>query len=217
MTYGYSSGTYARLNPVFHQFSLIPKQEEIDALGSGIRTVDWERRFELIYRRAQKENITAAIGVAPVIQSFARYVERKHAKRPKELWNLHALFCTSVRKIPFKYSSTLRKYYGQVPVIEIYSATEGVFAQQIDNLPYITPNYDQYLFEVETGQGTKMLHQLQRGEWGRLIVSSCMFPRYDIGDMIEAAGKNYFRIFGRRKTSTLLEHRLYRLFFGWFL
>jgi len=35
--------------------------------------------------------------------------------------------------------------------------------------------------------------------------------------MIEAAGKNYFRVFGRRTVLTLLEHRLYRLFFGWFL
>lgn len=109
----------------------------------------------------------------------------------------------------------LRKYFGQIPVIEIYSATEGVFAQQLDDLPYVTPNYDAYFFEVETSQGVKMLHELKRGEWGRLIISSCMFPRYDIGDMIESAGKNYFRIVGRRNTLTLLEHRLYRLFFGW--
>jgi hypothetical protein len=61
-----------------------------------------------------------------------------------------------------------------------------------------------------------MLHELQRGEWGRLIVSSCMFPRYDMGDLIEAAGKDYFRVIGRRNALTLLEHSLYRLFFRWF-
>jgi hypothetical protein len=59
-----------------------------------------------------------------------------------------------------------------------------------------------------------MLHELERGEWGSLIISSCMFPRYEIGDLIEAAGKNYYRVFGRKKASTLLEHRLYRAFFG---
>jgi len=32
-----------------------------------------------------------------------------------------------------------------------------------------------------------------------------MFPRYDIGDMIEAAGNNHFRRIGRTKRSTLLE------------
>jgi phenylacetate-coenzyme A ligase PaaK-like adenylate-forming protein len=216
-SYGYSSGTYARLNPTFSQVSLLPRQEDIDALGSGITKADWEKRFELAYQQALRENVTAVIGVTPVILSFARYVQRKHGKKPQELWNLRAMFCTSVRKIQFKYAPTLRKYFGPAPVVEIYSATEGVFAQQFDELPYVTPNYDKYFFEVVTNHGTKMLYALKRGEWGRLIISSCMFPRYDIGDMIEAAGKNYFRVFGRHNLLTLLEHRLYRTFFKWFL
>jgi hypothetical protein len=130
---------------------------------------------------------------------------------------LHALLCTSVRKIQFKYAPTLRRYFGQIPVVEIYSATEGVFGQQLDELPYIVMNYDKYFFEVKTGQGMKMLHELNRGEWGELIVSTCMFPRYAIGDMIESAGKNYFRVFGRRNAQTLIEHRLHRLILGWLL
>ncbi len=217
VTYGYSSGTYARLNPMLDKVSLLPRQEEIDALGPGITKADWEKRFELVYHQAANENVTATMGVTPVILSFARYVKKKHGKSPKEFWNLRALFCTSVRKIQFKYARSLRRYFGQVPVVEIYSATEGVFAQQLDELPYITPNYDKYFFEVETGQGTKMLHELKRGEWGKLIISSCMFPRYDIGDIIEAAGKNYFRVVGRHTMLTLLEHGLYRLFFRWFV
>jgi len=217
ITYGYSSGTYARLNPMFNKVSLLPRQEDIDALGPGITKADWETRFELAYQRALNENLTAAMGVTPVILSFGRYVKRKHGKKPEELWNIRALFCTSVRKIQFKYARTLRRYFGSVPVVEIYSATEGVFAQQLDDLPYVTPNYDKYFFEVETGQGTKMLHELKRGEWGKLIVSSCVFPRYDIGDLIEAAGKNYFRVIGRNEAQTLLEHRFYRLLFKWFL
>jgi phenylacetate-coenzyme A ligase PaaK-like adenylate-forming protein len=215
VTYGYSSGTYAKLNPMLDKLSLLPRQEDIDALGSGITKQDWEKRFELAYQQGINENLTATMGVTPVILAFARYVDRKHGKKPKDLWNLKALFCTSVRKIQFKYAPMLRKYFGQTSVIEIYSATEGVFAQQLDDLPYVTPNYDTYFFEVETSQGTRMLHELRRGEWGRLIVSSCMFPRYDIGDIIEAAGKNYFRVVGRNKPMTILEHRLYRLFFRW--
>lgn len=215
ITYGYSSGTYARLNPMFDRVSLIPRQEDIDKLGSGIAKDDWERRFELAYQQAQGTNVVANMGVTPVILSFAKYVKKKHGKTPKQLWNMRALFCTSVRKIQFKYAPLMRIFFGNVPVVEIYSATEGVFAQQLDDLPYVTPNYDKYLFEVETAHGTKMLHELRRGEWGRLIVSSCMFPRYDIGDLIEAAGKNYFRVIGRRNASTLLEHMLYKLFFGW--
>jgi len=214
MTYGYSSGTYAKLIPTLNEVGLLPRQEDIDSLGPGIGRQDWERRFELAYQQALNENVTAAMGVTPVILSFARYVSRRHGKKPKELWKTRALFCTSVRKIHFRYAPILRKFFGEVPVVEIYSATEGVFAQQFDDLPYVMPNYDTYFFEVETGQGVKMLDQLKHGEWGKLIVSSCMFPRYSIGDLIEAAGKNYFRVFGRRSTVTILEHRLYRFFFG---
>lgn len=218
ITYGYSSGTYAKLNPMLNQVSLLPRQEEIDALGSGIGRADWEKRFELVYQSALNQPVVAAIGVTPVILSFARYIKRKHGKAPKDLWNFKGLICTSVRKIQFKYGPVLRKHFGEkVPIVEMYSATEGTFMQQLDDLPYVSPNYDTYYFEVETNKGTKMLHELERGEWGRLIISSCLFPRYDIGDMIEAMGKNYFRIFGRANPLTILEHRLYRLLFGGFI
>jgi hypothetical protein len=217
LSYGYSSGTYARLNPMLSQVSLLPRQEEIDALGAGIGRQDWERRFELAYQQALEKNVVATMGVTPVILAFAKYLKHKHGKTPADLWKFQALFCTSVRKIQFKYGPVLQKYFGKAPIVEMYTATEGVFGQQYDDLPYITPNYDGYVFEVAMGKKVKPLHELKRGEWGKLIISSCMLPRYDIGDMVEAAGKNYFRIFGRKNAATLLEHRLYRLFFGWLL
>ena len=217
ITYGYSSGTYAKLNPMLNQVSLLPRQEEIDALGAGITRADWEKRFELVYRSALNQPVVAAMGVTPVILSFAKYVKHKHGKLPKELWNLKVIVCTSVRKIHFKYGPVLRKYFGDVPIVEMYSATEGAFMQQLNGLPYLSPNYDVYYFEVETGKGTKMLHELKRGEWGKIIISSCLFPRYDIGDMVEAMGKNYFRIFGRNEPLTILEHRVYRLLYSWFI
>jgi hypothetical protein len=213
----YSSGTYARLNPMFDRVSLLPRQEEIDALGSGVSRKDWMNRFDLAYNMAQDQNVTAAMGVTPVILSFARYIKGKYGKKPVDLWKTQAIFCTSVPKIHFKYGPILKKYFGDVPIVEMYTATEGVFGQQIDDYPYITPNYDAYFFEVATISGIKMLHELKRGEWGSLIVSSCMFPRYEIGDLIESVGKNYFRVFGRKKPLTLLEHRLYRALVGWIL
>jgi hypothetical protein len=214
VTYGYSSGTYARLNPMFDRVSLLPRQEEIDKLGSGIGRSDWERRFDLVYQQARDQNVTATMGVTPVILGFARYIKHKYGKKPVDLWQPKALFCTSVRKIQFKYGPILQKYFGKAPIVEMYTATEGVFGQQLDDLPYISPNYDSYFFEVATGKGVKLLCDLKRGEWGRLIITSCMFPRYDIGDMVESAGGNYFRIFGRANASTILEHRLYRAFLG---
>lgn len=43
--YGYSSGIYAKYNPRLGGVGLVPSQEKIDGLGSGIRRQDWEKRF----------------------------------------------------------------------------------------------------------------------------------------------------------------------------
>lgn len=130
---------------------------------------------------------------------------------------MRALFCTSVPKIHVKYEPILNLFYGDAPVIEMYTATEGVFGQQLDDLPCITPNYDSYLFEVLSWRGIKCLHEMKRGEWGRLIVSTPLFPRYNIGDMIECLGKSYYRVFGRSKPLTIIEHMSFNLFTRWFL
>ena len=98
VTYGYSSGTYARLNPMFDRVSLLPRQEEIDALGNGIGRNDWEKRFELAYQMAKDQNVTATMGVTPVILAFARYLKNTHGKKPSDIWSPQALFCTSVEK-----------------------------------------------------------------------------------------------------------------------
>jgi GH3 auxin-responsive promoter len=214
--YGYSSGTYSKLHPGLGSARLIPRQEEIDALGGGIGREDWERRFEFTYQRTMKEDVRSGIGVAPVFLAFARFLKRKHNMTPSRLWKMRALFLTSVPKIQFKYGPGLRALYGASNIVEIYSATEGVFAQQKDELPYVTPNYDTYLFEVRTGRGVKMLHEMKRGEWGSIIISSCLFPRYDIGDLIECMGSDYYRVFGRKKLWPLLEHWGYRALTRWF-
>jgi len=207
--YGYSSGTYAKAFPKLQGARLVPEQQEIDALGGGIARKDWERRFELAYERAQGEDIGSLMGVTPVMTGFSAYLRRKHGVRPKDLWKVRALFCTSVAKIHTRYEPMLRHDYGLAAVVEMYTATEGVFAQQLDELPYVSPNYDGYLFEVVTGSGIKMLHELKPNEWGRLVVSTCILPRYDIGDLIEALGKGYFRVFGRDRVLTRLEHALF--------
>jgi hypothetical protein len=216
-TCGFSSGTYARLNPAFAGTNLVPPQEEIDALGGDITKKAWEARFDLAYQLTKDEDVRVCMGVAPIITSFARYVKRKHHKLPKEFWKIGAFFCTSVPKIHWKYAPVLQYFYGQAPVVEMYTATEGVFAQQLGDLPYVSPNYDTYLFEVVTGNRVKMLYEMKRGEWGRLLVSSCLFPRYDIGDMVECLGGQYFRIFGRAGFQTIAEHVLYRALTRWFI
>lgn len=217
IVYGFSSGTYARLNPMMAGLSLVPRQEEIDALKTGLTEADWEHRYEYIYQAAKDREIVSIIGVAPVQTGFARYLKRKHGVYPRELWQLKVVYSTSVAKIQTRYASRLMAMYGDAPVVEMYTATEGAFGQQRDELPYIVPNYDAYLFEVRTGDGFKMLHELRRGEWGRLIVSTSILPRYELGDLVEGMGKNYFRVFGRDRPEVVLEHMLYRALYRWFL
>ena len=213
---GYSSGAYAKLNPELGAAVLVPRQEEIDALGPGIARKDWEKRFELVFERARGADIGSTMGVTPVILGFASYLRRRHGVAPKGIWKPDALFCTSVAKIHSHYAPQLRHHFGEVPVVEMYTATEGVFAQQLDDLPYVCPNYDCYLFEVRTRHGVKMLHEMKRGEWGSMVVSTPLFPRYEIGDLIEAQGKGYFRVIGRAKPSVALEHMVFNLLTGRF-
>ena len=215
--FGYSSGTYAKLHPSLDAANLVPKQEEIDSLGGGIERKDWEKRFALAYEKASLYDLGCVIGVTPVLLAFARFLKKKYNLLPREIWGMEALFCTSVAKIHSKYAPELKYFYGDAPVVEIYSATEGVFAQQFDENPYVCPNYDVYLFEVRTPKGrVKLLHELEKNEWGRLIVSSVLFPRYEMGDLIESVGKGYFRVFGRDRARTVLEHRVYNAFTGRF-
>jgi len=215
VVYGFSSGTYAKLNPMMAGLGLVPRQEEIDVLQTDLTPKGWEKRYEFIYQKAKERDVVSIIGVAPVQTGFARYVKKKHNTYPRDLWKLKVIYSTSVAKIQQNYAPKLRTMYGDVPVVEMYTATEGAFAQQKDDLPYVSPNYDAYLFEVETRSGVKMLHEMERGEWGRIIISTAMLPRYRQGDLIEAMGKNYFRVFGRDKWSVVLEHRLWKIFVGW--
>jgi hypothetical protein len=215
VVYGFSSGTYAKLNPMMAGLGLVPRQEEIDALKTDLTTAGWEKRYEFIYKKAKDKELVSIIGVAPVQTGFAKYIKKRHGVYPRDLWKLRVIYSTSVAKIQQNYAPKLRTMYGKVPLVEMYTATEGAFAQQRDELPYVSPNYDVYLFEVETSSGVKMLHEMKRGEWGRIIVSTAMLPRYKIGDLVEAMGKNYYRVFGRDRLRVVIEHMLWRLFVGW--
>ena len=217
IVYGFSSGTYAKLNPMMMGLGLVPRQEEIDALETDLSKAGWEARYEYIYQKVKDRDVVSVIGVAPVQTGFARYVKRRHGVYPRDLWKPTVIYSTSVAKIQSRYAPELREMYGEAPVVEMYTATEGAFAQQLDELPYVSPNYDVYLFEVETGSGVKMLHELERGEWGRLIISTSMLPRYRIGDLVESMGKGYFRVFGRDKPEVVAEHLAYCALFRWFL
>jgi hypothetical protein len=196
--YGFSSGIYVRHAAAATPVEILPPQEEIDALGGGTTSGAWERRFEMVYQRTREAPITMCAGVCPSIIEFGHYLQRHHKVLPKELWCMRAIAATSVPGIHTKYKPALQALYGPVDIVEMYIATEGTFAQQRDERCLLVPNLDLYLFEVLLKDGqVKLLHELSPGEFGSLVVSTPVLPRYRIGDLVRAFEPPYFRCIGR--------------------
>jgi len=211
IAYGYTSGIYTKYNARNARLKLVPDQDEIDALGGGISKADWARRFELIYEKSRDKGVTMLIGVTPVMIEFGNYLKRHYQVYPKDIWNISLIAATSVAGIHTKYKPALKALYGDVAIVEIYGGTEGMYAQQFDDKPFVTPNYDIYLFEVQTRRGIKLLCDLMPGEYGRLIFSSVLFPRYKMGDIIRCMAPKYFRVIGRDRHFTVLKYFMSRL------
>jgi len=187
----------------------ILSQEEIDALGGGNTPAAWQRRFEWVYQRTKDAPITLCAGVCPSILEFGHYLQRRHHVLPKKLWSMRAIAATSVPGIHTQYKPALRALYGPVDVVEMYIATEGAFAQQRDERQLLAANYDLYVFEVLLRSGeVKMLHEMRPGEYGSLIVSTPVLPRYRIGDLVRAFDPPYFRCIGREGRWTKFRYRL---------
>lgn len=204
ISYGYSSGIYTKFVSTRTPIRSVPTQDEIDALGGGKTKADWDARFELAYQKCRAENVTLVGGVATTAVLFGRYLKRKHGIYPKQLWQTKIMTLGSVPGINTRYAPSLRALYGDVQIREIYGATEGIFGQQRDERKAWVPNYDLFFFEVETRSGIKMLHEMQTGELGSLVVSTPILPRYRIGDLILAVNPPYFRCIGRERWWTPL-------------
>ncbi len=206
LQYGYSSGIYTKHVSAFTPIRSAPTQDEIDALGGGKTETDWDRRFELAYQKCKDENVVLVGGVCPTALRFGRFLHRQYKVYPKDLWQTQVMTLGSVAGINTYYQGALNALYGPAVIREIYGATEGMFGQQLDEKRAWTPNYDLFFFEVETPRGVIMLHEMQPGESGGLVVSTPIFPRYRIGDLIRAFEPPYFRCIGRSNWWTPLQY-----------
>jgi hypothetical protein len=206
-TYGYSSGIYVRHAAEATPAQILPAQEDIDALGGANTREAWEQRFEMIYQTTKAAQITMCAGVCPSIIEFGRFVQRRHKVLPKDLWDMRVIAATSVPGIHTRYKPALRALYGPADIVEMYIATEGTFAQQQDDRELLVPNYDLYVLEAEVrADQVKMLHEMHPGEYGSLIVSTPVLPRYRIGDVVRAFDPPYFRCIGREGRWTKLRY-----------
>jgi hypothetical protein len=206
ISYGYSSGIYAKFVSTRTPIRSSPTQDEIDALGGGKAKSDWDARFELAYQKCKQENVTLVGGVATTAVQFGQYLKREHRVYPKDLWKTQVMTLGSVPGINTRYEPSLKALYGKTEIREIYGATEGIFGQQRDERKAWVPNYDLFFFEVETRSGIKMLYEMNKGEMGSLVVSTPILPRYRIGDLILAMDPPYFRCIGRQRWWTPLSY-----------
>jgi hypothetical protein len=206
LDYGYSSGIYTKYVSTQTPIRSLPTQDEIDALGGGKTIKDWEARFELAYQRCREEQVTLVGGVAPTAVAFGRYLYKTHRVLPKALWKVLAMTLGSVPGINTRYAPTLNALYGNAGIREIYGATEGMFGQQRDEKRAWAPNYDLFVFEIQTRRGMVMLHEMRPGERGSLIVSTPTLSRYRIGDAILALRRPYYRCIGRDRWWTPLRY-----------
>jgi hypothetical protein len=195
--YGYSSGIYARHVSKFTPIESVPSQEQIDALGGSKTISAWAKRFELALELCRDKNVTLVGGVSPTAVEFGRYLRREHRCYPKDLWQPQIMTLGSTPGINTYHRAALQALYGPAAIREIYGATEGMFGQQRDKNRAWVPNYDLFFFEVQTRSGIKMLHEMKPGETGKLVVSTLILPRYQIGDIIRAFKPPYFRCIGR--------------------
>jgi hypothetical protein len=206
---GYSSGIYVRHAAQATPAEILPAQEDIDALGGADSPGAWERRFEMIYQTTRDAPITMCAGVCPTMIRFGHFLQRRHKILPRDLWQMRVIAATSVPGIHTKYRPALRALYGPVEIVEMYIATEGAFAQQRDDRRLLVPNYDLYVLEVEAPNGNvKMLHEMYPGEYGSLVVSTPVLPRYRIGDVVRMFDPPYFRCIGREGRWTTVRYWL---------
>jgi len=203
---GYVSGLQAEY---FHKalgLGESPLLKGINALGPGVKPEDWSRRFSLVYEFFKEADVRWAVGSPIPLYLFARWLRRRLGVWPKDVWNFHVLFCGGVPHIHERHEGSLKRMYGwDARIVEMYGATEGLYAMQMDDKPYITPFYDVYLYEVVVGGKVKMLHEMEAGEKGSLVVSSQILPRYRIGDLIKCYTPiRHFKVLGRDDVATRL-------------
>jgi hypothetical protein len=72
---------------------------------------------------AKDQTVTATMGVNPCHLILRKVHEAPIRQAATRRLEAKALFCTSVRKIQFKYGPILKKYFGDVPIVEMYTAT----------------------------------------------------------------------------------------------
>ncbi|MHA1279182.1 MAG: GH3 family domain-containing protein [Candidatus Helarchaeota archaeon] len=151
---------------------------------------DTAEKFRRISRECQGKNITALVGVTPVIINLLDYLLKftKASTIDQVFPNLQLAIFSGVS--PKYYEARLTKIIGHsIAYREMYAASEGNLAVQLSKQPWLTPLYDSMFFEfipVKTPSERLLIHQIRKGEEYHLIITTHNgLYAYDIGDTIK--------------------------------
>jgi hypothetical protein len=206
---GHESGIVARAGEGQFGFKLMPPQTRIDTQPLNLTKGGWRKRFRLIMTGAKGAPINVIFGDVRNILSFGRFVKSRYGHPPKSIWNISVIVCSGTIGIHAKYKLSLRSLFGDCTVLENYSTAEGSLAQQMDQEPFLVPNYDLYFYEIQTKDDTKPLYSMRPEETGSLVVSTPVLPRYRIGDVIKCISPNKFVVMGREKSLGKLKYNMF--------
>jgi phenylacetate-coenzyme A ligase PaaK-like adenylate-forming protein len=205
-SYGYSSGIYTDHLSRKAGLNVVYTMDELNPFGTTRSESESRKRLEYIYEKSCDLDVTAIVGITQLLLLFGKVIKKIHGLYPRDVWKSPLLVTSSLPGVHTKYNPSLKSMYKYKALRDIYGATEGFYAQQLDERPYCFPNYDFYLFEVQTGKKVKMLYEMKKGERGSLIVSSKLFPRYRIGDIIKCCGDGGIVCISREKHFNVIKY-----------
>jgi hypothetical protein len=206
---GYQSGLVIRFGGEHLGLKLIPDQDQIDKLPVDLGKRSWKKRFRVILEAGKSKDIGIIRGDVRVVLQFGQYLKSQFGKTPKQLWNPSLICCYGTTGIHAKYKLPLRQLFGDCTILETFESGEGSFAQQIDESPYLVPNYDLYFFESQSNGIVKPLYMMQAGESGHLIVSSSVLPRLRVGVQLRCMAPNKFVVVGSTKGLGKLKYDMF--------
>lgn len=162
---GYISGITGRTQSRFAKRMVVPGSETTE-LGN------WNDKFYRTVLETVGENVTMVVGVTPLLVSMFRRMAEEYPPRllldlkneydkkkvrralkkgggrllPVNCWENLKLFCPSGASIK-PYLAQYRDLFGDVPIREVYAATEGQFGAADGECNGLLMNWDRYLFE----------------------------------------------------------------------
>lgn len=173
--------------PVF--FYLGKMLQEVGDPVFQIDFLDEEQAFQSGLKNI--EEAEALVGDAARVLRFLRFLKKNLRREVRQL-KIRFLFLTGYPEIPTIFAFQAQALLPQVEVREFYSSPLGVLALQLTKDPGLHP-VGTCFFEWRTRKDFKLISQVRKGEYGKLLVSTRQFPRIMLKETFLSQGEGTFK------------------------